>query len=440
MANLDAAKKQVLEMFQSSLPTGSPKPTPFSINEQFTRPLFNLGVVNHGAMNIIDGSLVPGSDDTAANWSTANNYGQAYLTEIQNMAYGLSTEDQNQITNLTTSNQVALNELVSIYEQTFGRITDAQLAAASALTKIDYVTAKLPDLKNSLNWAKFQPIYNSAKADMDILANINSNKVTFGKQLTAIKAAMLSASADNGGTQTLDANNNKVWVPGYNVDQNFPTKFENGQTTTVKIELKDVGQKSSSFSIGGQAGGSFSIGWLGVSGSTSTEYKQSDFQELMSSVTIELTFTNVCFLSTSPSVLSTDNTTGWFAPGLLKAAYNRNADSSGPFFVNDAEKSKAALASGSLNSLLGFLVSAAASGTMTFEKGSYESFKKYFHTETHASVNLFGFIPVATANTSYTNQSSGSHSSGASVVVALNPSKDKNNLVVHGGVLENPIA
>jgi hypothetical protein len=440
MANLDDAKKQALKMFQSSLPPGSPEPTSFSINEQFTRPLKNLGVVNQGAMAIIDGSLVPGSDSTAADWSTAHNYGQAYLTEIQNMAYGLSTADQNKITTLTANNQNALNELVTIYEQTYGRITDAQLTTAGLTTKIDYVTAKLPAMKASLNWAKFQPTYNSAQADMDILANINSNKVTFGNQLTAIKTAMLSASAVNGGTQTFDANNNKVWVPGYNVDPNFPTKFANGQTATVKIELKDVGQNSSSFNIDGNAGGSFGIGWLGVSGSTSAEYQQSDFQELMSSVTIELTYTNVCFLTTSPSVLSTDNATGWFAPALLKAAYNRNADSSGPFFVTDEENSKAALESGSLNSILGFLVSAAASGTMTFAKGSYESFQKYFHTETHASVNLFGFIPIATANTSYTDQSSGSHSSGSSVVVALNPAKDKNNLVVHGGILEKPIA
>lgn len=440
MANIEQVKAAALNLFSSALPPGIPPLTQFATVEQITLPISNFGVINHGAMDIINSTFVPANSTTPDAWSTGSRYTDAYLTLIQNMAYAISTPDQNTVASLTTANQDSLNTLVNIYEQTYGRITDEQMTAAGVQTKIDYVTGKLPTLKSSLNWAKFQPTYNSAVADMDILANINSNKVTFGAQVTAIKTHLSTPSATNGGTQTFDANNNKVWAPGYNVDPNFPSKLANGQTVTINIQLTNVGTDQSSVSINGNACGGFPVEWLYVSGSTSAEYSQADFKLLMSNVTIQLTYKNVCFLTASPSSLSTDNRTGWFAPGLLKLAYNGSATNTGPYFSSAADTCKAALQSGSMKSLIGLLVSTAASGTMTFASGSYEAFSRYFHTESHASVNLFGFIPIATANTSYSKASSGSSSSSSGFSVVLNNSQDTNNLVIHGGVLENPIA
>jgi len=440
MADLNTAKADVLKQFQSSLPPGLPTPIQFTIPEMLTRPILSTGVLNHGAHNVIAGTFVPATDTKLDSWSTADQFETTYLNMVQNMAYGLSIADQNQVTKLKTDNDVVLNKLVTIWEQTFAPITQAQMTAANVFSKIDYVTAQFTDsFMKSLNWAKFAPDYNQAKAAIDILSNINSAAVQFGQQITGIKNNIATPGQSNGGLQAFDANNNKVWFPGYNVDPNFPSKFQNGQTVKIVIELTDIGTSSSSFSINGSAGGGFNIGFLRIGGSTSVEYNESHFKSLMSKVRIELEFDNVCFLTSSPANLTANNTIGWYQPQILKQAYEHNTDSSGPYFASQEADLKAILAAGGLQSLRGLLVSTMPKGKMSFASDDFASFQKYFHTETHASASLFGFIPLASVNTSFTKASSGSSEQGYAMDVAINPAGDKNNLVVHGAVLENPL-
>ncbi len=440
MADLSTAKEQVLALFKSSLAPGMPDPTQFTIPEMLTRPLLQSGVLDHGAHDIVAGTFVPGTGGKLDSWSTADQFTTSYLNMVQNMAYSLSTKDQNTITNLKTENQAVLNKLVTTWEQTFSPITAEQMTQAGVHSKIDYVTAQFTDaFKKSLNWAKFAPDYNQASAAIDIMSNINSAMVEFGHQISGIKANIAGPSQTNGGLQAFTANNAKQWFPGFNVDPNFPSKFANGQKVSITIELTDVGTSSSSFSINGQAGGGFEIGFLGIGGSTSTEYSQSDFKSLMSKVRIELEFDNTCFLTASPANLTANNTIGWYLPDILKSAYGHDETTSGPFFSSQAAELKAILEAGGLQSLRGLLVSTMPSGKMFFESDDFASFQKYFHTETHASVKLFGFIPIASMNTSYTKASSGSSEKGYAMEVDINPAGDKNNLVVHGAVLENPL-
>jgi hypothetical protein len=441
MANLQDAKAEVLKQFKSSLPPGVPDPTQFTLVDMLTRPILTTGTLSNGAHNVIAGTFVPGSDGKPDGWSTADLFTTTYLNMIQNMAYGYSTADQNQITTLTTDNQNVLNSLVNTWEQTFGRITDEQLKNANVTDKVSYVTAQFTDtFKQSLNWAKFAPDYNKAKAAIDILSNLNSAAVTFGAQLSGIKSNIVNPSATNGGIEVFDNNNNKVWQPGFNVDPNFPSKYKNGQTVNIEIDLMDIATDSSSFSINGTAGGGFSAWFLRIGGSTSMEYNESHFKQLMSKVKIKLEYKPVAYLEVSPVNLSINNTSGWYASGLLKQAYNRGPDDTGPFFISDAANQKQILKSGGLQSVKGFLVSPMPQGTMQFASDDYSSFQKYFHTETHASVSLFGFIPIASANTSYTKSSSGASDQGYAMEVQINNSNDQNNLVVHGAVLEDPLS
>ncbi len=437
MSNLNIAKATLLEQFKSALSPNTPSPQQLTTVEMINRPIVNLGVVSEGAYDVIQGMFKPGD---IASWSTADSFPTAYINMVENMAYGLSTQDQNRIKDLETKNQVTLNNLVNTYEQTYSRITDEQLQVAGVQTKIDYVVSKVDDLKKSFNWAKFAPDYNSASADIDIISNINSAKVEFAKQISAIKNNIANPSATNGGTQKYDNNNNKVWAAGYNVDQNFPSRFENGEKVTVVIEIDNFGTDSSSFSINGHACGSFGVGFLGISGSTSAEYNQSDFRSLMSKVKITLEYDNVSYLAASPSGLDVTNTVGWYLPSILKQAYENTADTTGPYFVTNSAAMKQQLTNKELQSVVGFLVSTAPSGTMEFASDDYSSFQKYFHTQSHASVSLFGFIPVAGANTSYTKSSSGSSDHSTGMTVQLNASKDKNNLVIHGVSIEDPLS
>lgn len=443
MADLATAKAQVLKQFQSSLPPGVPAPTQFTIPELITRPVMTTGVLGNTAHDIIAGTFVPGTNGKLDSWSTADMFASAYLQMVQDMAYGLSTADQNTITNLETKNANTLSKLVTTWEQTFAPITDAELNKAGFPNdKVGYVISHFtPDFQKSFNWPKFAADYNSAKADIDIMSNINSAKLEFGNQITAIKANIAGPSQTNGGIQAFDRNNNKVWFPGYNVDPNFPSKFANGQTVTITIELSDVGTSSSSFSIDGQVGGGFEIGFLNIAGSTSSEYSESHFQSLMSKVKIELEFDNVSYLTAAPSNLTANNTIGWYLAMILKqAAGNANDGSTtGPFFASNAAEHKAMLAAGGLQSLRGLLVSTMPSGKMFFAQDDFASFQKYFHTQTHASASLFGFIPLGSANTSYTKSSSGSSDKNYAMEVAINPAGDKNNMAVHGAVLENPL-
>lgn len=440
MADLQDAKNAVLRQFKESLPPGVPDPTQFTLVDMLTRPILTTGTLSNDAHHVIAGTFVPGSSSKTDSWSTADTFTTTYLNMIQNMAYGYSTKDNNQIETLKTENQVVLNNLVSTWEQTFGRITDAQLAAANVHSKVDYVVAQFtPEFKKSFNWPKFAPDYNSAKADIDILSNLCSAKVTFGEQLTAIKGHITAPSADNGGIQVFDNNNNKVWMPGFNVDPNFPAKFQNGQQVNIEIDLMDIATNSSSFSINGTAGGGFSEWFIDISGFTSMQYNEANFKKLMSKVKIHLEYKPVAYLAASPVNLTTNNAVGWYESGLLKQAYNRGSDDTGPYFVSDAENQKKILESGGLQSVSGFLVSPMPSGSMQFESDDYASFQKYFHTETHASASLFGFIPIASVNTSYTKSSSGATDKGYNMEVIINNNKDQNNLVVHGAVLENPL-
>ena len=440
MADLDTAKADILAQFKSALPPNMPAPAQFTIPELIARPVLTTGVIGNMAHDVIAGTYVPATSSDLATWSTADMFATTYQQMVMDMVYGLSQKDQNEITSLTTKNQVVLNNLVTIWEQTFSPITQEQMAAAGVHSKIDYVTAQFtPQFMQSLNWAKFAPDYNSAKADIQIMSNINSAKVEFANQITAIKANIQSPSQTNGGVQAFDRNNNKVWFPGYNVDPNFPAKFNTGQTVNISVSLTDVGQSGSSFSVKGGAGGAFDIGWLGISGASSAQYSESNFQKLMSSARIDLTYTNVAYLSASPANLMANNTIGWYLASILKQAYNNTSGDTGPYFGSNEASHKAVLAAGGLQSLRGFLLSTMPTGKMFFASDDFSSFQKYFHTESHASVSLFGILPIASASTSYTKSSSGSSDKNYAMEVDINPTGDKNNLVVHGAFLENPL-
>ncbi|OIQ32529.1 MAG: hypothetical protein BM562_04475 [Alphaproteobacteria bacterium MedPE-SWcel] len=442
MTDLATAKSAVLEQFKSSLPPGVPSPQQFTIPELITRPVLNVGVLEHGAHDIIAGTFVPGTNGKLNTWSTADTFTTTYLQMVQDMAYGLSVSDQNTITNLETKNATVLGNLVATWEKTFAPISAAQLSEAGfANDKVGYVISHFtPAFQKSFNWPKFAADYNSAKADIDIMSNINSAKLEFASQINAIKANIASPSQTNGGIQSYDRNNNKVWFPGYNVDPNFPTKFSNGQTVKITIELTDVGQNSSSFSIDGKVGGSFSIDFLNIAGASSAQYNESHFHSLMSKAKIELEYDNVSYLTAAPSNLTANNSIGWYLAMILQqAAANTSADT-GPFFASNEADHKAVLQSGGLQSLRGLLVSTMPKGKMFFASDDFTSFQKYFHTEAHASVSLFGFIPIGSVNTSYTKASSGSSDKNYAMEVAVNPAADKNNMVVHGAVLEDPLS
>ncbi|TNJ43323.1 hypothetical protein [Phaeobacter sp. B1627] len=441
MTDLSKAKAAVLEQFKSSLPPGVPTPEQFTIPEMITRPVLNVGVLEHGAHDIIAGTFVPGTNGKLNSWSTADTFVNTYRQMVEDMAYGLSVADQNKITSLETKNADVLGRLVSTWEKTFAPITAEQMTAAGfANDKVGYVVSHFTSkFKKSLNWPKFAADYNSAEADITIMSNINSAKLDFANQITAIKANIASPSSTNGGIQCYDRNNNKVWLAGYNVDPNFPSKFNNGQTVKITIELTDVGQSSSSFTIDGKVGGSFPIDFLTVAGASSAQYKESHFHRLMSKAKIELEYDNVSYLAASPSNLTANNTIGWYLALILKqAAANTSADT-GPFFVSNEAEHKAVLQGGGLQALRGLLVSTMPKGKMFFSSDDYSSFQKYFHTQSHASVSLFGFIPLGSVNTSYTKSSSGSSDKNYAMEVDLNPSADKNNMVVHGAVLDNPV-
>lgn len=441
MASLKDAKAVVLDQFKESLPPGVTSYTPFTLPDMLERPILNIGTLSNGAHRVIAGTFVPGSHSKADSWSTADQFTSTYLNMIQNMAYGYSIKDQNKKDNLTTANQNTLNSLVDTWERKFGRITDEQLERENVRDKVSYVTAQFTeDFKTSFNWPEFAPDYNKAKAAIDILSNLNSAQLTFGTQLRGIKNNITEPNADNGGMKVFDNNNNKVWLPGFNVDKNFPSEFQNGQTVNIEIDLKDFATDSSSLSINGKACGGFSAGYLHIGGSASAEYSESNFKQLMSKVKIKLEYKPVAYLAASPVNLIPNSKSGWYAPELLKQACKRGPDDTGPYFVSDAENQKQILENGGLQSVRGFLVSPMPSGTMHFASEDYSSFQKYFHTETHAHANLLGFIPIASANTSYTKSSSGSSSKGYEMEVQINNNKDINNLVVHGAVLENPLS
>lgn len=439
MTDLAIAKNAVMAQFKSSLPPNMPAPEQLTLPELLTRPILSGGVVDHGAHDIISGTFQPGVNGGMNTWSTANEFSDAYLQMVQDMAYNLSTADENTLTKLKTANQVVFNNLISTYERVYSPITPAEMAAAGVKTKIDYVTAQFtPTFKASLNWAQFASDYNQAKAAVDIMQNMNSAMVEFGKQITGIKANLAAPEMTNGGTQAYAASNAKVWVPGYNVDPAFPSKFANGNTVKITIDLKDVGQSSSQFSMEGSAGGSFPIDCLQISGATSSQYSESHFQSLMSHARIELEYDNVCYLAASPSGLTANNTMGWYLPQILKQALENDGTQTGPFFAQHGATHKATLEAGALQSLRGLLVSTMPKGKMLFAQDDFSSFQKYFHTQSNASVSLFGFIPLGSASTSYTKSSSGSSESGYAMEVAINPSNDVNNLVVHGAFLEDP--
>lgn len=432
MANLEDAKAAALEKFKTSMPPGIPEPTLFTLPDMLTRPILSAdGTLSNDAHTIIAGTFVPGSDKVDS-WSTANLFTTTYLYMIQNMAYGFSTKDSNQIKKLTTENEEVLASLVNTWERKFGRITETD--------KVGYVTGKFTeDFKRSFNWPAFASDYNRAKAAIDILANLNSAADTFADQIRGIKNNIITPSLTNGGMQVFDNNNNKVLMPGFNVDKDFPNKFENGTKVAIDIDLMNIATESSSFSINGKAGGSFRVGWFRIGGSVSAEYSESNFKQLMSKVKIHLEYNPVAYLLTSPINLTTDGKIGWYASALLKQAYNRGQDDTGPYFVSDAQKQKQILQSGGLQSVKGFLVSPMPNGYMEFESDDYSSFQKYFHTEAHAHASLFGFIPIASANTSYTKSSSGATDKGYKMQVQINNNNDVNHLVVHGAVLENPL-
>lgn len=271
---------------------------------------------------------------------------------------------------------------------------------------------------------------------------------------TAAVAAALknvtTPTAANGGMQ-IDASSYYV---GYSPDL-LPNvnKLIGGLNTAanavaVDINLSAFTSTSSNMKIGGGLGFSIPIADIvNISVSGSASYSVAKYTSQGSSISMNLTYPGVTLFSATPSELSTDGSTGWYANTMLQEVVaNTGKDATGyalqgsEFDVNEVFGTGKAF-----SRLKTFVISQQPTITMTFSACDNQSISSDLQVNAEVKVDLFGLFTLGSVSGSYKVQHVNENSKEGTVTVTLGPPQASGTIplqqqvaYVMGGVASYP--
>jgi len=280
---------------------------------------------------------------------------------------------------------------------------------------------KLPDSLNALRNAIAS--YKSIAGDSYALHN---RYYAATARIAAALANTVKPTAGNGGMQVDDTNYYVGFTPNKlpSANQLIGSLNTESNAVSVQINLASFSSTSSKMNISG--GTSFNIpiaDILGLSVNASASYDLSRYTSSSSNVTMDINYPGVTLFGSIPSVLSTDNASGWYANDILQeVATKTGQDATGyklqghEFDVNELFGPGKAF-----SRLKTFVISQQPTITLTFTGADFSKITSDLQLHASAKLDLFGLFTLGSVSGSYSVQKVDEDSKAGSVTVTFGP-------------------
>ena len=197
-----------------------------------------------------------------------------------------------------------------------------------------------------------------------------------------------------------------------------------GNVVNLQITLTSMTSTSTDVSVSGKAGIEFPIAdVVGIKLGASGSYDMSDFSSSSTNVTMDMTYPGVTLFAAAPSVLSTDNSTGWYAMDILSDILAKTGQDATGYKLQGSEFDVQDLfgPGGTFSRLKTFVISQAPTIKMTFTGADASKITSALKANASASVDLLGLFSLGSVSGSYSVQSVNAGTSDGSVTVTFGP-------------------
>ena len=400
------------------------------------------GIFNAGTFAFISAAVLPSPDGVLAQLSPASGFVNAYVQVVAPMYYRLSRADQASIAKVMAAATREASKLVSDYESIFNPITTADLQTAqeacgpfAAQTNQDYVISYVlgyqwsgseavnaaplsyETLAAASSLADLQKMLpntpaNGGKVVSDVWSYLSSISSVVALQsaaqigswtLAGMSTNAAKPSATNGGMQTVDPNNGKVYP--YQVAYSIPRTAssigsdlsDDSRIITVTIDIVTAGDGTTVQATLDECP-PITVPEPSVAHFTAPGCSTFDLLTCAganSDLSVTITYTGYTLVPVAPLPLNSTNG-GWFvAAPIAEAASNGNNDITGfAFALPPPYDLQSFAAGGTFGSLTNILISNPPSVTLQYSNLDAAGM---LPPEAAGILNLFGYQQLETS-------------------------------------------
>ena len=360
---------------------------------------------------------------------TTADFATTYLQILQAVTFAFSNDDRK-----------TMNDQDAKAEAQIGAVVTAFTQAGGTFSNPPPFGGKIQDIINQMN--KQYGSYENMPVTLNTLRNAIATYVSLAgdsyalhnryyaatARLNAAMTNVTTPTSSNGGMQTGDS----TYYVGYTPSK-LPTAIEligslntTSNAIQVSVSLSSFSSSSTQVSISGEGGFDLPIADVfGLSVNASASYNMSNFTSSESTVTMDFTYPGLTLVSATPSVLSTDNSTGWYANDIL-AEVVANVGPAGTktgYQLQGSEWDPATtFGQGGTFARLGtFVISQQPTIKMTFTNANSSAIQSALSVNASAQLDFLDIFSMGSASGSYQVQNVDNNSSSGTVTVTFGP-------------------
>ncbi len=393
---------------------------------------FNYGITdgnnayyNQATLQDIDGLLGVASNGRPE--LTAGGFSKLYARIMGAVGFSFSEYDQ---AVMARQDAVASEQIAAIlaeFEHVGGRYKKA-LSVGDKLqdvfNQIHATYGSVPNMPASLKSLRNAiAAYHSLSGDSYVLHNRYSAATA---RIAAIVANVTKPSQTNGGMPLSDIDDYVGFTPSKlpTANQLVAGLNNSSNAISVAINIGDFGSYSAQLSIAG--GPSFTIpitDILDIAVNASGSYDLSRYITSQSKVTMNITYPGVTLFASNPSVLSTDNATGWYADDVLQEVAAQTGKDATGYQLQGGELDVAHLfgPGKALARFKTFVISQQPTISITFAGSNANCVTSDFRINAAVHLQLLGMFDFGGVSGAYSVQKVDAASASGSVTVTFGP-------------------
>lgn len=359
---------------------------------------------------------------------TGAGFANLYAEILQAVTFSFSQQDQQTMNKQDAAASAQIASVLTEFTNAGGTFSNPLPSIGGKLQDVfDQLTkaygslSNLPDTLNALRNAIAS--YKSLAADSYALHN---RYYAAKARVDAAVANATTPTASNGGMQV----DGTTYYVGYTPNK-LPTVnaligglSTAGNAVSISLTLSSFSATSSNLSIGGGAGFSFPLAEvIGISVNSSSSYDLSRYTSSSSNVTLDITYPGVTMFPSIPSVLSTDNTTGWYANDILQEVVAKTGEGATGYQLQGSEFHVGELfgPGKTFSRLKTFVISQQPTIKMTLTGVDTSKVTSDFQQSNTVSISLLGLFTIGSASSNYSVQQVDASSEAGTVTITFGP-------------------
>jgi len=364
---------------------------------------------------------------------TTADFATTYLQILQAVTFGFSDADLKTMSDQDAKAEAQIGAVVTEFVQADGKFSNPPPFGG-----------KIQDIINQMNkrfgsYEKMPPTLNGLRNAIATYVSLAGDSYALHNRYYAATARLNAAIAnvttptsDNGGMQTGDS----TYYVGYTPSKlpTAPQLIGSLSTTSnaiqVSVSLSSFSSSSTQVSISGEGGFDLPIADVfGLSVNASANYNMSNFTSSESTVTMDFTYPGLTFVAATPSVLSTDNSTGWYANDILAEVVanaelkreGKNVKTGYQLQGSEWDPTTTFGEGGRFARLGTFVISQQPTITMTFTNANSAAIQSALSVNASAQLDFLDIFSMGSASGSYQVQKVDNNSSSGTVTVTFGP-------------------